>query len=101
MEEIGPLRGVEGFENDPKFEDLTRFAIDEHNKKKDAALKLAKVVNVNQQEVVSGMMYYIMMEALDEKEGQKYLYVGSVLEKSSDNSQEAQSLVLLREVQVF
>ncbi|PON74095.1 Cystatin [Parasponia andersonii] len=101
MEEIGRLRGVEGFEKDPKFIDLTCFTIDEHNKKKNEALKLVKVVNVNQQEVVSGMMYYIMMEALDEKAGQKFRYVASVLEKSSDNSKEAQNLVLLGEVQVL
>ncbi|KAM6595930.1 cysteine proteinase inhibitor A [Cannabis sativa] len=101
MEEVGILREVEGFENDPMIEELGRFAIDEHNKKENvknggSVLELVKIAYANQQEVVSGMMYYMQLHALDTDQGITFLYVSPVLVKSQDNSKEAQSLVLLR-----
>ncbi|XP_062083595.1 cysteine proteinase inhibitor A-like [Humulus lupulus] len=99
MEEVGRLREVEGFENDPKMEELARFAIDEHNRKKnERSLELVKIANVNQHEVVCGMMYYMQLHALDTDEGITFLYASPVLVKSEDNSKEADRLILFREV---
>ncbi|XP_021901114.1 cysteine proteinase inhibitor A-like [Carica papaya] len=64
----GPLAGgvsnVEGNANSAEYENLARFAVDEHNRKENALLQFKKIVNVKQQ-VVAGVMYYITLEALD------------------------------------
>ena len=103
MEEVvGRLREVEGFENDPLIAELARLAIDENNKKQDERpLQLVKIAYANQQEVVSGMMYYMQLHALDTDEGITFLFVSPVLVKSEDNSKEADRLILLREVKVI
>ncbi|KAK9029392.1 hypothetical protein V6N11_026510 [Hibiscus sabdariffa] len=55
MAKVGGISQVEGSANSLEFENLARFAVDEHNKKGNAMLQFKKVTNVKQQ-VVSGAM---------------------------------------------
>ncbi|KAG8483604.1 hypothetical protein CXB51_022440 [Gossypium anomalum] len=59
MATLGGISQVDGSANSLEIENLARFAVDEHNKK-----GFKKVTNVKQQ-VVSGTMYYITLEAMD------------------------------------
>ncbi|XP_021901131.1 cysteine proteinase inhibitor 1-like [Carica papaya] len=60
----GGITDVEGNANSLEFQNLARFAVDEHNRKENALLQFKKIVNVKQQ-VVGGMRYYITLEASD------------------------------------
>ncbi|XP_020205468.1 cystatin [Cajanus cajan] len=64
MATMGGISQVEGSQNSDTINSLARFAVDEHNKKENAVLEFVKVVNAKQQ-VVSGMVYYITLEAKD------------------------------------
>ncbi|KAJ0020493.1 hypothetical protein Pint_31525 [Pistacia integerrima] len=61
-----------------EMDDLARFAVDEYNKEHHSKLKFVKVEKAMEQ-VVSGMMYYITLEANDEEK--KYICVAKVWEK--------------------
>ncbi|RRT36318.1 hypothetical protein GW17_00002951 [Ensete ventricosum] len=79
-----------GSQNSPEVEELARFAIDEHNKKskpniqldlfygmvQNATLELVGVVKVKEQ-VVSGKIYYLTLEA-KESNGEKKLYEAKI-----------------------
>ncbi|KAJ8511037.1 hypothetical protein OPV22_001471 [Ensete ventricosum] len=65
-----------GSQNSPEVEELARFAIDEHNKKSNATLELVGVVKVKEQ-VVSGKIYYLTLEA-KESNGEKKLYEAKI-----------------------
>ncbi|XP_020206154.1 cystatin-1 [Cajanus cajan] len=60
----GGISDVPGAANSVEIEDLARFAVDEHNKKENAAVEFVKVISAKQQ-VVSGTLYYITFEAKD------------------------------------
>ncbi|XVF69464.1 hypothetical protein PTKIN_Ptkin11bG0084300 [Pterospermum kingtungense] len=92
MAKVGGISEVEGNANSLEIENLARFAVDEHNKKENSMLEYKKVVNVKQQ-VVSGMMYYITLEAVD---GDKLkIYEAKVWEKSWMNFKELQDFKLI------
>ncbi|KAK8598192.1 hypothetical protein V6N13_095580 [Hibiscus sabdariffa] len=55
MAALGGISQAEGSANSVEFENLARFAVDEHNKKENALLQFKKVTNVKQQ-VVSGTL---------------------------------------------
>ncbi|KAK8595982.1 hypothetical protein V6N12_064486 [Hibiscus sabdariffa] len=55
MATLGGISQAEGSANSVEFENLARFAVDEHNKKENALLQFKKVTNVKQQ-VVSGTL---------------------------------------------
>ncbi|XP_021901111.1 cysteine proteinase inhibitor A-like [Carica papaya] len=61
---IGGLQDVEGDANNLEYQELARFAVDEHNKKTNAMLQFKRVVNVKQA-VVEGLKYCITLEAVD------------------------------------
>ncbi|KAG4924005.1 hypothetical protein GYH30_049571 [Glycine max] len=71
MAMIGGISQVEGSQNSATIDRLAHFAVDEHNKKENAVLEFVKVVNVKQQ-VVSGMLYYITLEAKDGEKNKVY-----------------------------
>ncbi|KAK8683246.1 hypothetical protein V6N13_039311 [Hibiscus sabdariffa] len=92
MAKVGGISQVEGSANSLEFENLARFAVDEHNKKGNAMLQFKKVTNVKQQ-VVSGAMYYITLEAMD---GDKMkVYEAKVWEKPWMNFKELQDFKLI------
>ncbi|KAL2322581.1 hypothetical protein Fmac_026960 [Flemingia macrophylla] len=71
MAMMGGISQVEGSQNSATIESLARFAVDEHNKKENAVLEFVKVVTAKQQ-VVSGTMYYITLEAKDGEKNEVY-----------------------------
>ncbi|GLT55644.1 hypothetical protein SLA2020_287470 [Shorea laevis] len=88
----GGVKEVEGSANSVKIENLARFAVAEHNKKENSALEFKKVVNAKEQ-VVSGMMYYITLEAMDGDK--KKVYEAKVWEKPWLNFKEVQEFKLV------
>ncbi|TKY46815.1 Cysteine proteinase inhibitor [Spatholobus suberectus] len=71
MAMTGGISQVEVSQNSATIDSLARFAVDEHNKKENAVLDFVKVVNAKQQ-VVSGMLYYITLEAKDGEKNKVY-----------------------------
>ncbi|XWS52640.1 hypothetical protein CRYUN_Cryun11dG0088400 [Craigia yunnanensis] len=92
MATLGGISEVEGNANSLEMENLARFAVDEHKKKENAMLEFKKVVNVKQQ-VVSGTVHYISLEAID---GDKMkIYEAKVWEKPWMNFKELQEFKLI------
>ncbi|XP_047182096.1 multicystatin-like [Vigna umbellata] len=60
----GGITDVPGAANSVEIEELARFAVDNYNKKQNALLELVTVISAKQQ-VVSGVLYYITLEAKD------------------------------------
>ncbi|KAJ7964942.1 Cysteine proteinase inhibitor [Quillaja saponaria] len=87
MAAVGGIREVEGNQNSLEIENLARFAVAEHNKKENALLEFGRVVDTKQQ-VVSGTIYYITLEATDG--GKKKVYEAKIWEKAWLNFKELQ-----------
>jgi len=68
---VGGVRDVAGTQNSAEIESIGRFAVDEHNKKENALLTLARVVKAKEQ-VVAGKMYHLTLEAIDAGKRQTY-----------------------------
>ncbi|CAM8995868.1 unnamed protein product [Rhodiola kirilowii] len=87
----GPLLGgvsdYIGGENSVEIESLARFAVQEHNKNENSLLEFGRVVKAKQQ-VVSGTMYYLTLEAVDA--GKKKLYEAKVWVKPWMNFKQLQ-----------
>nr|AAL56612.1 cystatin [Vigna radiata]CAM92312.1 cystatin [Vigna radiata]CAN84531.1 cystatin [Vigna radiata]CAN84532.1 cystatin [Vigna radiata]CAN84533.1 cystatin [Vigna radiata] len=77
-----------------EIDSLARFAVEEHNKKQNALLEFGRVVSA-QQQVVSGTLYTITLEAKDG--GQKKVYEAKVWEKPWLNFKELQEFKLVGE----
>ncbi|KAE9592783.1 putative Cystatin domain-containing protein [Lupinus albus] len=60
----GGITDSEGFQNSLEIEDLARFAVDQHNNKQNALLEFARVVKA-QEQVVSGTLHHLTLEAID------------------------------------
>ncbi|KAL3335828.1 hypothetical protein AABB24_031850 [Solanum stoloniferum] len=71
---LGDIINVQGI-NSLVFQDLARFAVQDHNKKEKAHLEFVEVLNVKEQ-VVAGMMYYITLAATDA--GKKKIYEAKI-----------------------
>ncbi|KAI4300014.1 hypothetical protein L6164_033434 [Bauhinia variegata] len=95
MATVGGISPVEGSENSAKIDNLARFAVDEHNKKENTLVQFVKVVSAKEQ-VVSGILYYITLEATDN--GKKKLYEAKVWEKSWLDFKELQEFKFLGDV---
>ncbi|XP_060172518.1 cysteine proteinase inhibitor-like [Lycium barbarum] len=80
-----------GSENSVKYQDLARFAVQDFNQKQNALLEFVKVLSVKQQ-VVSGMMYYITLEAIDG--GKKKTYETKIWVKEWEKFKEVQEFKL-------
>ncbi|CAL9749712.1 unnamed protein product [Musa acuminata subsp. burmannicoides] len=72
---VGGLKESEGSQNSAEIEELARFAVDEHNKKENALLEFARVVKAKEQ-VVTGTLHHLTVEAIDA--GKKKLYEAKV-----------------------
>ncbi|MCE3216506.1 hypothetical protein HAX54_006723 [Datura stramonium] len=84
-----------GSENSLKFEDLARFAVQDYNKKQNALLEFVKVVSVKEQ-IVSGVLYYITLEAIDG--GKHKIYETKIWVKEWENFKEVQEFKLVGDV---
>ncbi|KAF1885070.1 hypothetical protein Lal_00028959 [Lupinus albus] len=67
----GGITDSEGFQNSLEIEDLARFAVDQHNNKQNALLEFARVVKA-QEQVVSGTLHHLTLEAIDAGEKKTY-----------------------------
>ncbi|KAL8192244.1 hypothetical protein R6Q57_027911 [Mikania cordata] len=74
--------------NSAEIDSLARFAIEEHNKKENAMLKLARVVKV-QEQVVAGTLHHLTLE-VDDDAGNKKIYLAKVWVKPWLNFKELQ-----------
>lgn len=85
MATLGGVRDVECNQNSVEIDELARFAVDEHNKKENALLEFARVVKAKEQ-VVSGTLHHLTLEAIDA--GKKKLYEAKVWVKPWLNHRE-------------
>ncbi|KAL6125392.1 hypothetical protein ACLB2K_073451 [Fragaria x ananassa] len=83
----GGVHESQGSQNSIETDELARFAVQEHNKKENALLEFVRVVKTKEQ-VVSGTMYYLTIEATDG--GQKKLFEAKVWVKPWLNFKEVQ-----------
>ncbi|KAM5551342.1 hypothetical protein ABKV19_026263 [Rosa sericea] len=84
---VGGVHESHGSENSLEIDDLARFAVQEHNAKENAVLEFVRVVKTKQQ-VVSGTVYYLTIEATDG--GQKKLFEAKVWVKPWLNFKQVQ-----------
>ncbi|KAK7316589.1 hypothetical protein RJT34_00167 [Clitoria ternatea] len=92
MATLGAPRDVPGSQNSLEIDALARFALEEHNKKQNALLEFGRVITAKQQ-VVSGTLYHITLEAKDG--GKKKVYETKVWEKPWLNFKEVQEFNLV------
>ncbi|KAL2322316.1 hypothetical protein Fmac_026695 [Flemingia macrophylla] len=92
MAALGGHRDVAGSQNSVEIDSLARFAVEDHNKKQNTLLEFGRVINAKQQ-VVSGTVYTITLEAKDG--GQKKVYEAKVWEKAWLNFKEVQEFKLV------
>ncbi|KAE9614879.1 hypothetical protein Lal_00036008 [Lupinus albus] len=70
-EVVGGVTVVEGSKNSLEIQDLARFAVEEHNKNENGVLEFVKVISAKEQ-LVSGSLYYITLEAKDSERNKVY-----------------------------
>ncbi|CAN4085523.1 unnamed protein product [Withania somnifera] len=74
-------------QNSDEIHGLAKFAVDEHNKKENAMIELARVVKA-QEQVVAGTLHHLTLEVIDA--GKKKLYEAKVWVKPWLNFKELQ-----------
>lgn len=67
----GGIHDIPGFEDKKEIQDLGRFAVDEYNRQQNASISFSKVVKA-QEQVVSGLLYYLRVETMDGGETRFY-----------------------------
>ncbi|KAK7259943.1 hypothetical protein RIF29_25577 [Crotalaria pallida] len=92
MAALGAPRETVGNHNSLEIDSLARFAVEQHNQKQNALLEFVRVVSA-QQQVVSGTLYHITLEAKDG--GTKKVYEAKVWEKPWLNFKEVQEFKLV------
>ncbi|BFG20573.1 hypothetical protein CerSpe_068480 [Prunus speciosa] len=75
MATLGGVHESHASQNSLKTEDLTRLAVQDHNKKENALLEFVRVVKAKEQ-VVAGTLHHLTIEAIDA--GKKKLYEAKV-----------------------
>ncbi|KAI7738777.1 hypothetical protein M8C21_021074 [Ambrosia artemisiifolia] len=80
--------------NSTDIDSLARFAVEEHNKKQNALLKLARVIKA-QEQVVAGTLHHLTLEIEDA--GNKKIYQAKVLVKPWMNFKELQEFTHVSE----
>ncbi|CAA2963353.1 cysteine proteinase inhibitor 6-like [Olea europaea var. sylvestris] len=97
MATLGGLRDS-NTQNSLEIDTLARFAVDEHNKKENALLELARVVKA-QEQVVSGTLHHLTLEVIES--GKKKLYEAKVWVKPWMNFKELQEFKHVGDVPSF
>ncbi|KAG9144506.1 hypothetical protein Leryth_010733, partial [Lithospermum erythrorhizon] len=75
MATLGGLSDTQSAQNSVEIENLARFAIDQHNKKENVMLELARVVKA-QEQVVAGTLHHLTLEVIEA--GKKKLYEAKI-----------------------
>ncbi|XP_012574834.1 cysteine proteinase inhibitor-like [Cicer arietinum] len=94
MTTLGGVRDVPGNQNSLEIDSLARYAVEEHNKKQNSLLEFERVISAKQQ-VVSGTLHHITLEAKDGVN--KKVYEVKVWEKSWMNFKEVQEFKLVED----
>lgn len=88
MATLGGLKdSTSSAQNSAEIDTLARFAVEEHNKKENALLELARVVKA-QEQVVTGSLHHLTLEVIDA--GEKKLYEAKIWVKPWLNFKELQ-----------
>nr|XP_016493981.1 PREDICTED: cysteine proteinase inhibitor 6-like isoform X2 [Nicotiana tabacum] len=82
-------------QNSDEIHNLAKFAVDEHNKKENAMIELARVVKA-QEQVVAGTLHHLTLEVIDA--GKKKLYEAKVWVKPWLNFKELQEFTHVEDV---
>uniref|UniRef100_A0A6N2M8U8 Cysteine proteinase inhibitor n=1 Tax=Salix viminalis TaxID=40686 RepID=A0A6N2M8U8_SALVM len=98
MATLGGVHDSEASQNSVEIDSLARFAVEEHNKKENALLEFARVVKAEEQ-VVSGTMYHLTIEAIEA--GKKNIYEAKVWVKPWLNFMELKEFKHAGDVPVF
>jgi len=72
---IGGIRDIPGFEHKKEIRDLGRFAVNEYNVQQNAGILFSRVLKA-QEQVVSGLLYYLRVETMDG--GKTKLYAAKI-----------------------
>ncbi|KAI4332913.1 hypothetical protein L6164_017783 [Bauhinia variegata] len=83
----GGVHDSPGAQNSAEIESLARFAVEEHNKKENALLELARVVKA-QEQVVAGTLHHLTLEVIDA--GKKKIYEAKIWVKPWQDFKELQ-----------
>ncbi|XP_049349114.1 cysteine proteinase inhibitor 6-like isoform X2 [Solanum verrucosum] len=101
-EEMATLGGVhdshDSSQNSDEIQNLAKFAVDEHNKKENAIIELARVVKA-QEQTVAGKLHHLTLEVMDA--GKKKLYKAKVWVKPWLNFKELQEFKHVEDVPTF
>ncbi|KAB5573035.1 hypothetical protein DKX38_000229 [Salix brachista] len=98
MATLGGVHDSEASQNSVEIDSLARFAVEEHNKKENAMLEFARVVKAKEQ-VVSGTMHHLTIEAIEA--GKKNIYEAKVWVKPWLNFMELKEFKHAGDVPVF
>ncbi|KAJ6428186.1 hypothetical protein OIU84_023577 [Salix udensis] len=98
MATLGGVHDSKASQNSVEIDSLARFAVEEHNKKENAMLEFARVVKAEEQ-VVSGTMYHLTIEAIEA--GKKNIYEAKVWVKPWLNFMELMEFKHAGDVPVF
>ncbi|KAG5227750.1 hypothetical protein OIU76_017290 [Salix suchowensis] len=98
MATLGGVHDSEASQNSVQIDSLARFAVEEHNKKENAMLEFARVVKAKEQ-VVSGTMHHLTIEAIEA--GKKNIYEAKVWVKPWLNFMELKEFKHAGDVPVF
>ncbi|KAJ6428188.1 hypothetical protein OIU84_023578 [Salix udensis] len=98
MATLGGVHDSEASQNNVEIDSLARFAVEEHNKKENAMLEFARVVKAKEQ-VVSGTMHHLTIEAIEA--GKKNIYEAKVWVKPWLNFMELKEFKHAGDVPVF
>eukprot|EP00475_Leptophrys_vorax_P030891 TRINITY_DN46611_c0_g1_i1.p2 TRINITY_DN46611_c0_g1~~TRINITY_DN46611_c0_g1_i1.p2 ORF type:complete len:124 (+),score=11.94 TRINITY_DN46611_c0_g1_i1:59-430(+) len=86
----GAPKAVDGAANSAEVESIAKFAVDEHNKKQNSALRLVSVVSASKQ-VVAGVLTRVRLMVAEGEGGAHAEYEASVWEKPWEGFKELQS----------
>ncbi|KAF8398133.1 hypothetical protein HHK36_017059 [Tetracentron sinense] len=87
MTTLGGISDSKGTQNSAEIQSLAQFAVEEHNKKENALLGFVGVLKAKEQ-VVSGTLHILTLEAMDA--GKKKIYEAKVWVKPWQNFKELQ-----------
>ncbi|GJY51748.1 cysteine proteinase inhibitor A-like protein [Tanacetum coccineum] len=92
MATFGGVSEPKGVENNLEIDSLAQFAVDEHNKKQNSLLEFKRVISRKEQ-VVSGTLHFITLEA--HHGGEKKTYEAKVWVKPWMNFKELQAFEIV------
>ncbi|PHU23391.1 Cysteine proteinase inhibitor 6 [Capsicum chinense] len=98
MATLGGIHTSHGSENSDEIRSLAKFAVDEHNKKENAMIELARVVKA-QEQTVAGKLHHLTLEVIDA--GKKKIYEAKVWVKPWLHFKELQEFKHVEDVPTF